>query len=76
METGPSVLQLTAVLIPAEEGGFVATNPETGATSQGELIEEALANLCEATELYIGEFPLKLHGKPLLTTFEIAAHAA
>ena len=50
-------MQLTAVLMPAEEGGFVALNPETGTTTQGETIEEALANLQEATELYLEEFP-------------------
>ena len=49
-------MQLAAVLIPAEEGGFVALNPETGTTTQGESIEEALANLQEATELYLEEF--------------------
>ena len=48
---------LTAVLTPAEEGGFVALNPETGTASQGETIDEALANLKEATELYLEEFP-------------------
>lgn len=51
-------MQLTAVLIPAKEGGFTAVNPETGTASQGETIEEALANLQEATELYLDEFPL------------------
>lgn len=69
-------MQFTAVLIPAEEGGFVALNPETGTTTQGESIEEALLNLQEATELYLEEFPAKSFGKPLLTTFEIPAHAA
>lgn len=69
-------MQLTAVLIPAEEGGFVALNPETGTTSQGESIEEALANLQEATELYLEEFPVVSFGKPFLTTFEVPAHAA
>ena len=48
-------MQLTAVLAPAPEGGFVATNPETGTTTQGETVEEALANLKEATELYLEE---------------------
>ena len=67
---------LTAVLIPASEGGFVAMNPETGTTTQGETIEEALANLQEATELYLEECPLELHGKPLLTTIEVPVHAA
>ena len=50
-------MQLTAVLTPAEEGGFVALNPETGTTSQGETVEEAIANLKEATGLYLEEFP-------------------
>jgi predicted RNase H-like HicB family nuclease len=50
-------MQLTAVLTPAEEGGFVALNPETGTTTQGETVEEALANLREATSLYLSEFP-------------------
>ncbi len=68
-------MQLTAVLIPAPEGGFVAVNPETGTTSQGETIEESLANLREATELYLEEFPLTLAGRPLVTTFEVLAHA-
>jgi len=66
---------LTAVLIPAVEGGFTALNPETGTTSQGESVEEALANLQEATELYLEEFPLQTSGQPLLTTFQVAVNA-
>jgi predicted RNase H-like HicB family nuclease len=65
---------LTAVLIPAPEGGYTATNPETGTTSQGESIEEALANLREATELYLEEFPLPSAGRSLITTFEVAVN--
>ena len=65
---------LTAVLIPAPEGGFTATNPETGTTSQGESIEEALANLREATELYLQEFPLPSVGRSLITPFEVAVN--
>lgn len=49
--------ELTAVLIPSTEEGFTALNPETGTTTQGESVEEALANLREATELYLEEFP-------------------
>ena len=33
-------MELTAVLTPAEEGGYVALNPETGTTTQGETVEE------------------------------------
>lgn len=66
---------LTAVLLPAPEGGFTALNPETGTTTQGESIEEALVNLKEATELYLEEFPLRSAGQPLVTTFSVAEHA-
>lgn len=69
------IMELSAVLTPAIEGGYVALNPETGTTTQGETIEEALTNLQEATELYLEEFPLVVSGRSLLTTFHIAAHA-
>jgi predicted RNase H-like HicB family nuclease len=36
---------------------FVAEHPETGTISQGETIEEAFANLREASELWLEEFP-------------------
>ena len=35
---------------------YVADCPEIGTVSQGETIEEAVANLAEATELYFEEF--------------------
>ena len=66
---------LTAVLLPAPEGGFTALNPETGTTTQGESVEEALSNLREATELYLEEFPINAPGQPLVTTFEVAERA-
>ena len=50
-------MQLTAMLLPDREGGFVAVDPETGSTSQGETVEKALANLHEATVLFLEEFP-------------------
>ncbi|HYP67857.1 MAG TPA: type II toxin-antitoxin system HicB family antitoxin [Thiobacillaceae bacterium] len=68
-------MELTAVLTHAEEGGFIAFNPETGTTTQGETIEEALESLREATVLYLEEFPIKAPGHPLVTTFSIPAHA-
>ena len=70
-------MELTAVLTPAEEGGFVALNPETGTTTQGESIEQALANLREATALYLSEFPICTIGHPLVTMFTVpeTAHA-
>jgi predicted RNase H-like HicB family nuclease len=68
-------MQVTAVLTHAPEGGFVAYNPETGTVSQGETIDEALANLREAVELYLEEFPMLFTGAPLVTTFDVLAHA-
>jgi predicted RNase H-like HicB family nuclease len=64
-------MTLTAILTPDQDGGYVALNPETGTTSQGESVAEAIQNLREATELFLEEFPLKDVGKPLLTTFEV-----
>lgn len=69
-------MRLTAVFTPASEGGFVATNPETGTTTQGETVEEALANLREATELHLEEFPLESLGAPLVTTIDVRTRAA
>jgi predicted RNase H-like HicB family nuclease len=69
-------MQLTAVLTPAEEGGYIAFNPETGTTSQGETVEEAIANLREAVELYLEEFPMVSAGAPLVTLFDVEARAA
>jgi predicted RNase H-like HicB family nuclease len=68
-------MQVTAVLTPADEGGYVAYNPETGTTSQGETLEEALANLREAVELYLEEFPMKLSGAALVTTLTVLERA-
>ncbi len=73
--TAADPMELTAVLTPAEEGGYVAFNPETGTTTEGESIEEALANLREATSLYLEEFPAGCKGHPLVTMFSIAARA-
>lgn len=68
-------MELTAVLTPAEEGGYVALNPETGTTTQGETVEEAVANLTEATTLYLSEFPMASRGHPVVTTFSVPEHA-
>ena len=64
----------TAV-IHKEENLYVAECPEIGTVSQGETIEEAIANLKEATELYLEEFPLPESSHPFLTTFEAAVYA-
>ncbi|CAA9892856.1 Predicted nuclease of the RNAse H fold, HicB family [Candidatus Methylobacter favarea] len=68
-------MELSAVLTPTLEGGYIAFNPETGTTTQGETVEEALINLREATELYLEEFPLTIVGRPLLTSFQVSEPA-
>jgi len=67
-------MHMTAVLTPAEEGGFNAYNPETGTGSQGDTMEEAIANLREAVELYLEEFPMHAGGSPIVTSFDIPVH--
>jgi predicted RNase H-like HicB family nuclease len=64
-----STRTFTAIL-HREDDLYVAECPEVGTVSQGFTIEEAIANLKEATELYLEEFPLEKVSKPLLTTFE------
>jgi predicted RNase H-like HicB family nuclease len=45
---------LTAI-ITEDDGEFVALNPDTDVASQGSTVDEALANLKEALELYFEE---------------------
>jgi len=47
------------VVLRKEDDLYVAECPEVGTASQGHTIEEAIANLKEATELYLEECPLK-----------------
>ena len=67
-------MRLSAV-IHKEGEWYIATNPETGTTTQGRTFDESMANLREATELYLEEFPLPESESPILTTFEVPAHA-
>ncbi|MDO9462921.1 MAG: type II toxin-antitoxin system HicB family antitoxin [Deltaproteobacteria bacterium] len=69
-----STRTFTAVL-HKEDDLYVAECPEVGTVSQGYSIEEALANLKEATELYLEEFPLREVPRPLMTTFEATVNA-
>jgi predicted RNase H-like HicB family nuclease len=59
----------TAVL-HKEDNLYVAECPEVGTVSQGATVEEAVANLREATELFLEEFPVKDVGRPFVTVFE------
>ena len=69
-----NVRTFTAV-IHKEDDIYVAECPEVGTASQGPTIEESLANLKEATELYLEDFPLPDISRLLVTTFE-ATYAA
>lgn len=62
----------SAVITEAEDGGFIAFNPETGTTTQGETFDEAVANLREATELFLEECPMRGKRPAVLTCFEIS----
>ena len=59
-----------SAILHKEDDLYVAECPEVGTVSQGYTVEEAVANLKEATELYLQEFPLSDVSRPLLTTFE------
>jgi predicted RNase H-like HicB family nuclease len=49
---------LTAIIYPGETRRWlVAYNPETGTTTQGKTVEQALRNLKEAVSLYLDEHP-------------------
>ena len=50
---------MTFTAILHQEGDlYVAECPEVGTVSQGASMDEAVANLKEATELFLEEFPL------------------
>ena len=62
--------RFTAVIHP--EGRFyVAECPEVGTVSQGETPDEAIANLKEATEMYLEEFPESVR-PAIIASFELA----
>ena len=53
---------------------YVAECPEVGTVSQGFTIDEAIANLKEATELYLEESEYIPTSRALITTFEAAVN--
>ncbi|MBI5477378.1 MAG: type II toxin-antitoxin system HicB family antitoxin [Deltaproteobacteria bacterium] len=61
---------LFTAVVHLEDDLYVAECPEVGTVSQGRTVEDAVANLKEATEAYLEEFPLPRTSRPLLTTFE------
>lgn len=61
--------------IHKEEDLYVATCVEIGTISQGDSLKTALANLKEATSLYLEEFPVAKGSAVFLTTFTTEAYA-
>jgi predicted RNase H-like HicB family nuclease len=69
------VLNTYTAVLHKEDDLYVAECAEVGTASQGYSIEEAIANLKEATELYLEEFPMPKVTRPLVTTFDVAVYA-
>lgn len=67
------------VLIPPEEGGYFVQCPTLpGCYSQGETVEQCLANIKEAIELVIEDLaaegsPIPSSGAPIITEVTVAA---
>ena len=64
-------VQTYTAVVHQEETWYVAECPEVGVVSQGKTLDEAVANLKEATELYLEEFPPPPPQRALITTFEV-----
>ena len=67
-------IALNAV-IQKEEGGYVSLCPELDIASQGDTVEEALANLKEAVECFLecadeAEIKNRFHEPAFITHFE------
>lgn len=68
-------MKLFTAIVQKEEDLYVARCAEVGTVSQGPTVEEAVANLKEATELYLEEFPEEGSSRPILTIFEVSEFA-
>jgi predicted RNase H-like HicB family nuclease len=64
-------VQTYTAVVHREETLYVAECPEVGVVSQGSTLDEAIANLKEATELYLEEFPPPTSERSLITTFDV-----
>lgn len=63
--------KIFTAIVHKEEDMYVAECPEVGTVDQGETIESAIANLKEATQLYLEESPLPDVSPRFITTFDI-----
>lgn len=69
-----TTLRFTAAIIP-EDDGYVARCLEVEVASQGDTVEEALANLREALELYFEDEPPVEGPHPIVAPVEIQVPA-
>jgi predicted RNase H-like HicB family nuclease len=60
------------VLLHKEDDMYIAECPEVGTVDQGETIEQAIAGLKEATQLYLEEFPIPDPSPRFMTSIEIS----
>jgi predicted RNase H-like HicB family nuclease len=67
-------VSLTAI-VHQEQDIYVAQCPDVGTVSQGYTVEEAMASLKEATELYLETFPRPEGMSTSPTVFDIVVHA-
>lgn len=64
------------VVIHREDERYVAECPEIGTVGQGYTIDQALAKLTQATELYLEEFPLpETNRQIIITTIDVTTRA-
>ncbi|MBQ2664437.1 MAG: type II toxin-antitoxin system HicB family antitoxin [Clostridia bacterium] len=63
----------STIVIQKEENWYVATSIESGVASQGKTIDESIANLKEALELYYEDNVPETQAEPVfITTLEVA----
>ena len=68
-------VQTFTAVIHKEDDLYIADCPEVGTVIQGHTVEEAIANLKEATELYLEEFPNENTSPVFFTTFSTGTYA-
>lgn len=64
--------QSFTVIVYREDDLYVAECLEVGTVDQGETIEQAIANLKEATRLYLEEFPVLEISPRFVTSIEVS----
>lgn len=65
------IRSFTAIIYKEDEM-YIAECPEVGTVDQGETIEKAIANLQEATKLYLEEFPASETTPRYITSIKVS----